>query len=108
MGQPDRSGESLPLTTVVGDSVIPGTLGKFLANNTSFQCGDAMSKVKGRHALTWGGTIYRIWVNANTTAKPTMQFDSPQEFVVITTLSRSEKQNGSEIYYSSRPSRSLP
>jgi len=74
-------GESLPLTTVVGYSVIPGTLGKFLANNTSFQYGDAMSKVKGRHVLTWGGTIYRIWVNANTTAKPTMQFDSPQEFV---------------------------
>ena len=40
-----------------------------------------MSKVKGRHVLIWGGTIYRIWVNANTTAKPTMQFDSPQEFV---------------------------
>ena len=40
-----------------------------------------MSKVKGRHALTWGGTIYRIWVNTNSTAKPTMQFNSPQEFV---------------------------
>jgi Carboxypeptidase regulatory-like domain/TonB dependent receptor len=74
-------GQPLPLTTVVGYSVIPGTRGKFLANNTSFQCGDTMSKVKGRHILTWGGTIYRIWVNANTTAKPTMQFDSPQEFV---------------------------
>src|SRR5665213_1174410 len=32
--------------------------------------------------------------------------DSPQEFVVITTHSRSGKQNGSEICYSSRPSRS--
>lgn len=75
------SAEPLPLTTVVGYSVIPGTQGNSLDNNTSFQYGDTMSKVKGRHALTWGGTIYRIWVNSNSTAKPTMQFNSPQEFV---------------------------
>jgi hypothetical protein len=73
--------EPLPLTTIVGYSVIPGTQGNSLENNTSFQYGDTMSKVKGRHALTWGGTIYRIWVNTNSTAKPTMQFNSPQEFV---------------------------
>jgi hypothetical protein len=73
--------EPLPLTTVVGYSVIPGTRGNSLDNNTSFQCGDTMSKVKGRHVLTWGGTIYRIWVNTNSTASPTMQFNSPQAFV---------------------------
>ena len=78
--QADQS-EPLPLTTVVGYSVIPGTLGKFLENNTSFQYGDTVSKVKGRHALTWGGTIYRIWVNADSSAEPTMQFNSPQGFV---------------------------
>jgi hypothetical protein len=75
------SAEPLPLTTVVGYSVTPGTQGNFLENNTSFQYGDTMSKVKGRHVLTWGGTIYRIWVNMNSTAKPTMQFNSPQDFV---------------------------
>ena len=75
------SAEPLPLTTVVGYSVIPGTQGNFLDNNTSFQYGDTMSKVKGRHVLTWGGTVYRIWVNANSTSKPTMQFNSPQGFV---------------------------
>ena len=32
-------------------------------------------------SLTWGGTVYRIWVNTNSTAKPTMQFNSPQDFV---------------------------
>ncbi|HXA57306.1 MAG TPA: TonB-dependent receptor [Candidatus Acidoferrum sp.] len=73
--------EPLPLTMVVGYSVIPGTLGSSLENNTSFQYGDTMSKVKGRHVLIWGGTIYRIWVNANSTASPTMQFNSPQAFV---------------------------
>jgi hypothetical protein len=73
--------EPLPLTTVVGYSVIPGTRGNSLDNSTSFQCGDTMSKVKGRHVLTWGGTIYRIWVNTNSTATPTMQFNSPREFV---------------------------
>src|SRR5580700_4267597 len=75
------TGEPLPLTTIVGYSVIPGTQGNSLENNTSFQYGDTMSKVKGRHALTWGGAIYRIWVNTNSTAKPTMRFNSPQEFV---------------------------
>jgi hypothetical protein len=73
--------EPLPRTTVVGYSVIPGTWGKSLENNTSFQFGDTMSKVKGRHVLTWGGTVYRIWVNANSSASPTMQFNSPQGFV---------------------------
>jgi hypothetical protein len=73
--------EPFPMTTVVGYSVIPGTMGNSLHNNTSFQYGDTMSKVKGRHVLTWGGTIYRIWVNANSTASPTMQFNSPQAFV---------------------------
>src|SRR5580692_2211186 len=73
--------EPLPRTTVVGYSVIPGTLGNSLENNTSFQFGDTMSKVKGRHVLTWGGTVYRIWVNANSTASPTMQFNSPQDLV---------------------------
>ena len=74
-------GEPLPLTTVVGYSVIPGTQGNSLENNTSFQYGDTMSEVRGRHVLTWGGTIYRIWVNANSSASPTMQFNSPQGFV---------------------------
>ena len=73
--------EPLPLTTVVGYSAIPGTGTNFIENNTSFQFGDTMSKVKGRHVLTWGGTIYRIWVNVNSSAQPTMQFNSPQDFV---------------------------
>src|SRR5580692_11059966 len=73
--------EPSPLTTVVGYSVIPGTRGKSLANNTSFQFGDTMSKVKGRHVLAWGGTVYRTWVNVNSSAMPTMQFNSPQNLV---------------------------
>jgi hypothetical protein len=75
------SAEPLPLTTIVGYTVIPGTQGNFLENNTSFQYGDTMTKVKGRHTLSWGGTIYRIWVNANSSATPTMQFNSPADFV---------------------------
>jgi hypothetical protein len=73
--------EPLPLTTVVGYSVIPGTLGNSLDNSTSFQYGDTMSKVKGPNVLTWGGTVYRIWVNTNSTATPTMQFNSQQDLI---------------------------
>ena len=46
--------EPLPLTTVVGYSVIPGTRGNSLDNSTSFQYGDTMSKVKGRHVADLG------------------------------------------------------
>jgi hypothetical protein len=80
-GSQINEAEPLPRTTVVGYSVIPGSSGNSLENNTSFQFGDTMSKVKGRHVLTWGGTVYRIWVNANSTAMPTMQFNSPQNLV---------------------------
>lgn len=75
------SAEPWPSTTVVGYSVVPGTQGNFLENNTSFQYGDTMSLVKGRHSLTWGATIWRIWVNANSTSTASMQFDSPQDFI---------------------------
>jgi hypothetical protein len=70
-----------PNTVVAGLSVNPGTEGYFLENNNSFQVGDNMSLVKGRHAIKWGTTIYRIQVNANSSDFPFMQFNSISEFV---------------------------
>jgi TonB dependent receptor len=70
-----------PLTTIFSISVDPGTQGFFLENNTSFQYGDNMSYVKGRHTLKWGGTVYRIWVNANSSSLPSMTFLSPDDFI---------------------------
>ena len=71
----------LPLTTIFSISVDPGTQGFFLENNTSFQYGDNMSYVKGRHTLKWGGTVYRIWVNANSSSLPSMTFLTPDDFI---------------------------
>lgn len=75
------SREPFPLTTVNGLSVNPGTFGYFLENNNSFQVGDNMSLVKGRHALKWGATIYRIQVNANSSDSPSMTFNSIADFI---------------------------
>jgi TonB dependent receptor len=69
------------LTTVNGLSVTPGTRSYFLENNNSYQIGDSMSLVKGRHALKWGGTVYWIQVNANSDASPSMTFASIDDFI---------------------------
>jgi hypothetical protein len=70
-----------PLTTVVGLSVSPGTEGFFLENNNSIQIGDHMSIVKGRHTFKWGGTVYRIQINANNANFPSMTFASISDFI---------------------------
>ena len=75
------SAEPWPQTTVIGYTAVPGTQGNFLSNSTSFQYGDTMSKVEGRHTLTWGVTAWRIQVNANSSATSTMLFNSPQDFI---------------------------
>jgi TonB dependent receptor len=69
------------LTTVVGLSVSPGTEGFFLENNNSIQIGDHMSLVKGRHTFKWGGTVYRIQINANNANFPSMTFASISDFI---------------------------
>lgn len=75
------SAEPWPQTTIIGYTAVPGTQGNFLSNSTSFQYGDTMSKVEGRHSLTWGATVWRIQVNSNSSATSTMLFDSPQDFI---------------------------
>ena len=75
------SREPFPNTTVVGLSANPGTEGYFLENNNSFQIGDNMSLVKGRHAIKWGTTIYRIQINANSSDFPSMTFNSIPDFI---------------------------
>lgn len=87
-----------PNTLVVGLSVNPGTEGYFLENNNSFQIGDNMSLVKGRHAIKWGTTIYRIQINANSDNFPFMQFNSIPDFVndslAIVNISAATPGNG--------------
>ncbi len=75
------SREPFPATTVVGLTANPGTQSYFLENNNSFQFGDNMSLVKGRHALKWGATMYKIQVNANSTDFPTILFNSITDFI---------------------------
>jgi hypothetical protein len=73
--------EPWPLTYIGGLTVDPGNEGYFLENNSSFQFGDTMSKIKGRHSLTWGATVWRVWVNANSSNSADMFFGSMQDFI---------------------------
>ncbi|TAN21847.1 MAG: TonB-dependent receptor [Acidobacteria bacterium] len=75
------STEPWPATTIVGYSVQPGSQSVFAENNTSFQYGDSMTYVRGEHTMTWGATMWRIWVNGNNGIAPMMQFNSPQDFI---------------------------
>ena len=80
-GSQVNSQEPWPLTTVVGYTVVPGTEGGFLRNNTSFQYGDTMTKMLGRHTLSWGATVWRIWINARGDSFSTMLFNSVPDFI---------------------------
>ena len=70
-----------PLTNIGGLTVDPGNEGLFLQNNTSFQYGDTMSKIKGRHSLTWGATVWRVWISGDSTSTASMYFNSMQDFI---------------------------
>jgi hypothetical protein len=75
------SDESIPQTTITGLTIVPGTRGRILENATSFQWGDNLSKTIGRHALKWGGAIYRVQVNRRSINLSTMTFASLSDFI---------------------------
>jgi hypothetical protein len=80
-GSQISSEEPWPLTSIGGLTVEPGTQGYFLENNTSFQYGDTVNMVKNRHSLTWGATVWRIQINANSSTSSSMNFASLQDFI---------------------------
>jgi hypothetical protein len=75
------SQEPVPLTTIVGLTIEPGSQAYYLQNSNSFQYGDNMTYVKGKHTIKWGGSAYRIQVNRRSTQYDTIQYNSIQDFI---------------------------
>jgi hypothetical protein len=75
------SQEPVPLTAIVGLTIEPGSQALYRENANSFQYGDNMTLVRGKHQFKWGGTVYRIQVNRNSTDYDYIQFDSIQDFI---------------------------
>lgn len=75
------SEEPVPVTTIVGLTINPGSQATYVQNANSYQYGDNLTLVKGKHTLKWGGTVYRIQVNRKSTNYDSMQFNSIDDFI---------------------------
>jgi len=75
------SEEPVPLTMIVGLTIQPGSLARYRLNSNSFQYGDNLTYMKGKHQFGWGGAVYRIQVNRQGTEINYMQFNSIDDFI---------------------------
>jgi hypothetical protein len=62
-------------------TIAPGDEGLYAQIGNSFQYGDSLSWVKGRHTFKFGGNIYRIQVNRYSNASTYMSFTSVPSFI---------------------------
>ncbi len=75
------SQEPVPLTAIVGLTIQAGSQAEYIQDANSYQYGDTMTYVKGKHTLKWGGSAYRIQVNRKSTDYDYIQFNSLQDFI---------------------------
>jgi hypothetical protein len=75
------SAESVPNTVITGLQIAPGNQGLYFQAATSFQYGDTLTYVRGKHTFKAGGTVYRIQVNRHSTDYNYMQFSSINDFI---------------------------
>jgi hypothetical protein len=73
--------ESTPQVYFSNYTITPGDEGLYAQSATSFQYGDALNWVKGRHSFKFGGTIYRIQVNRHSSDYTYMGFTSLDDFI---------------------------
>ena len=74
--------ESTPQVYLPGGiTVTPGDEGLYAQNATSFQYGDSLSYVHGRHNFKFGGAAYRIQVNRHSTAYTYMGFSTIDDLI---------------------------
>ena len=76
-----NSQEPVPLVGIVGLTIEPGSQAEYTQDANSFQYGDTMTYVKGKHTFKWGGSAYRIQVNRKSTDYDYIQFNSIQDFI---------------------------
>ncbi len=74
------SAEDLPQIAISGVDAAVGSRGNSLSNNNSFQWGDTMTLVRGRHTIKWGATAYRIQLNSKSITNATVSFANVAAF----------------------------
>lgn len=84
------SAEDIPQISISGVDAVVGSRGNSLSNNNSFQWGDLMTLVRGRHTIKWGATAYRIQINRNSITTATVSYASVAAFQSNTVLQVSQ------------------
>ena len=84
------SQEPVPLVTITGVSITPGTRGRQANVNTSWQLGDNMTYVRNNHTLKWGVSGYRIDIMNRTAATTTITYTSIADFINNSAFSASQ------------------
>lgn len=74
------SSEPIPTVSITGVDAVVGSRGNSLGNNNSYQYGDAMSLVRGNHTIKFGGTFYRIQLNAQSITNASVLYTSVANF----------------------------
>lgn len=75
------SDESLPLLSITGINVQPGTRGRSKSNNTSYQLSDTMSFAQGSHNLKWGYQMYRVQLDRQSINTTAINYTSITDFI---------------------------
>jgi hypothetical protein len=75
------SAEDVPNTSITGLQISPGNQGLYFQAGTSYQYGDILSYVHGKHTIKTGGSIYRIQINRHSTDYNFMLFSSIPDFI---------------------------
>ena len=75
-----ESAEDLPQISISGVDASVGSRGDSISNNNSFQWGDNITLVKGRHTIKAGATAYRIQLNRKSITTATVNYASVAAF----------------------------
>jgi Carboxypeptidase regulatory-like domain len=84
------SDEPYPLTTITGLTAAPGTRGRTLSNNTSYQMSDSLSLTKGTHNFKTGFQLYRIQLDRRSINTTSMTYTSITDFINNSIFSASQ------------------
>jgi hypothetical protein len=84
------SQEPVPLVTITGISITPGTRGRQANINTSWQLSDNMTYVRNNHTLKFGVSGYRIDIMNRTAATTTITYTSIADFISNSAFSASQ------------------
>ena|GEM_PF-1176036 len=81
-----ESAETLPQISISGVDAVVGSRGDSVSIGNSFQYGDTLTMVRGRHTLKAGAGVYRIQLNRKNITTATVSYASVAAFLSNTAL----------------------